>query len=98
MWLIAVRDDIFYAVKELSRNLTAPTQFDLAKLKRLLRYLRGTLSLAHRFSLHLVLRLISMHSLTQTGQGVRKLVKALQEQSFKFLDVLSLHFHVLSKL
>ena len=45
MWLIAIRYDIFYAVKELSRNLTAPTQYDLAKLKHLLRYLRGTLSL-----------------------------------------------------
>ena len=45
MWLIAIRYDIFYAVKELSRSLTAPTQLDLAKLKRLLRYLRGTRSL-----------------------------------------------------
>ena len=44
MWLIATRYDIFYAVKELSRNLTAPTQLDLAKLKHLRRYLRGTLS------------------------------------------------------
>ena len=45
MWLIAIRYAIFYAVKELSRNLTAPTQLDLAKLKHVLRYLRGTRSL-----------------------------------------------------
>ena len=53
MWLMAIRYDIFYAVKELSRNLTAPTHFDLAKLKHLLRYLRGTLSLVTVLRPHL---------------------------------------------
>ena len=42
MWLIGLRYDIFYAVKELSRSLTGPTQHDWAKLKHLLRYLKGT--------------------------------------------------------
>ena len=53
MWPIAIRYDIFYTVKELSRNLTAPTHFDLAKLKHLLRYLRGTLSLVTVLRAHL---------------------------------------------
>ena len=53
MWLISNRYDIFYAVKELSRNLTAPAHFDLAKLKHLLRYLRGTLSLVTVLRHHL---------------------------------------------
>ena len=46
-WPIAIRYAIFYAAKELSRNLTVPTQLDLAKLKHLLRYLRG-----HTFTCH----------------------------------------------
>ena len=36
---------MFYAGKELARCLTGPTQQDQTKLKHLLRYLRGTMSL-----------------------------------------------------
>ena len=102
MWLIAIRYDIFYAVKELSRNLTAPTQLDLTKLERLLSifvaHFRLSLCCVHRFSLHLVLHLISTRSLTQIGQDVKRHAKALQELLFRSWDVLSLHYHALSKL
>ena len=42
MWLIPIRPDINYATKELSRSLQAPTMEDKAKLRHLLRYLKGT--------------------------------------------------------
>ena len=42
LWLTNVRNDIMFAIKELSRGLQAPTLHDQAKLKHLLRYLVGT--------------------------------------------------------
>ena len=39
-WLTYTRPDISYATKELARDLQAPTQHSLNKLKHLLRYLR----------------------------------------------------------
>ena len=42
LWLALVRGDIAYAVKELSRDVTAPTMQSVAKCKHLLRYLIGT--------------------------------------------------------
>ena len=42
LWLAFVRPDCSRAVKELSRDVKAPTQESLAKLKQLLRYLAGT--------------------------------------------------------
>ena len=41
LWLAFVRPDCSYAVKELSRDVKAPTLESLAKLKHLLRYLSG---------------------------------------------------------
>ena len=41
LWLAFVRPDISYAVKELSRDVKAPTFESLAKLKHLLRFLAG---------------------------------------------------------
>ena len=43
LWATPVRPDISFAVKELSRNLQAPTQQDEKQLKHVLRYLKGTL-------------------------------------------------------
>ena len=42
-WLCPLRPDICYAVKELARSLSAPTREDQARVKHLLRYLKGTL-------------------------------------------------------
>ena len=42
LWLSSVRPDIMYAVKELSRGLSAPTTEHEAKVKHLLKYLAGT--------------------------------------------------------
>ena len=42
LWLSSVRPDIMYAVKELSRGLSAPTSEHEAKVKHLLKYLSGT--------------------------------------------------------
>ena len=42
LWLGSVRPDIMYAVKELSRGLSAPTSEHEAKAKHLLKYLSGT--------------------------------------------------------
>ena len=42
MWMIGLRYDLFYAVKELSRSLTGPTQIDSARLRHVLRYLKGS--------------------------------------------------------
>ena len=42
LWLALIRSDISYATKELSRDVTAPTEQSLAKLKHLLPYLNGT--------------------------------------------------------
>ena len=42
LWLSSVRTDIMYAVKELSRGLSAPTTEHEAKVKHLLKYLAGT--------------------------------------------------------
>jgi hypothetical protein len=45
LWLTNVRNDIMFAVKELSRGLQQPTLLHLNKLKHLLRYLAGTQTL-----------------------------------------------------
>ena len=37
MWMVGLRHDLFYAVKELSRSLTGPTQIDSARLRHVLR-------------------------------------------------------------
>ena len=42
LWLSNTRVDIMFAVKELSRGLSAPTQEHEAKVRHLLRYLSGT--------------------------------------------------------
>ena len=46
LWLTNVRNDIMFAVKELSRGLQQPTLLHMNKLKHLLRYLAGTKTLA----------------------------------------------------
>eukprot|EP00972_Heterocapsa_arctica_P114157 16441046-Heterocapsa_arctica.AAC.1 len=38
----SVRPDLSYVVKELARKLAAPTIDDWKRMRRLLRYLRGT--------------------------------------------------------
>ncbi|CAE8679812.1 unnamed protein product [Polarella glacialis] len=42
MWLIHERADLAYVVKELARNLREPTTIEWGRLKRCLRYVRGT--------------------------------------------------------
>ena len=42
LWLSNLRVDIMYAIKKLSRGLASPPTDHWAKLKQLLRYLRGT--------------------------------------------------------
>ena len=42
LWLSSIRPDLQYAVKELSRGLTSPTEDHRSKVKALLRYLQGT--------------------------------------------------------
>ena len=42
-WICPLRPDICFAVKELARALASPTREDQARLKHLLRYLKGTL-------------------------------------------------------
>ena len=42
MWLTPVRPDIYYAAKELARHLQQPTTEHMIRLRRLLRYLKGT--------------------------------------------------------
>lgn len=48
LWLGSVRPDIMYAVKELSRGLSAPTSEHEAKAKHLLKYLSGTKHFSQR--------------------------------------------------
>ena len=42
LWLSSIRPDIQFAVKDLSRGLTSPTEDHRTKMKTLLRYLAGT--------------------------------------------------------
>eukprot|EP00972_Heterocapsa_arctica_P003282 488275-Heterocapsa_arctica.AAC.1 len=49
MWTLGERPDLAYVCKELARHVQAPTELDLQRLKRLLRYLAGTVD----FELHL---------------------------------------------
>jgi histone deacetylase 1/2 len=49
MWLIHVRPDMAFAIKELARDSAKPTECSLVRLKRCLRYLSGTAS----YCLHL---------------------------------------------
>ena len=42
LWSCPVRPDLCYATKELSRTLRAPTKEDEAKVRHLLRYIKGT--------------------------------------------------------
>ena len=41
LWLVPIRPDINYSVKELSRSLQSPTILCLGKLTHVLRYLKG---------------------------------------------------------
>ena len=45
--LAYTRPDISYGAKELARSLQAPTQLDNKKLKRMIRYLKGTRYVRH---------------------------------------------------
>ena len=45
MWSMSERPDIAYAAKELARHVTHPAQCHLVGLKRLCRYVRGTVNL-----------------------------------------------------
>lgn len=47
--MVATRPDIAYAVGVVSRNLEKPTRNDWNKVKRILRYLKGTTSLAIQY-------------------------------------------------
>jgi hypothetical protein len=47
-WTVGERPDCAFAVKELSRKAAAPTENDLSRLKRLVRYLKGTQDLVLR--------------------------------------------------
>ena len=42
MWLSLVRPDMSYSTMELSRDVSAPTEEGVQKLKHLLRYISGT--------------------------------------------------------
>ena len=44
-WICPVRPDLMYPVKELARNLSAPTVEDKFKVKHVLRYLKKKLSI-----------------------------------------------------
>ena len=48
LWLALVRPDLAYGTKEFSRDLIAPTQESVAKLKHLLRYVNGTKDFVQR--------------------------------------------------
>jgi len=52
-WIAQLRVDLMYAIKELARALHAPCFEDLAKLKHLLRYIKGTLH--YRFVLRVTI-------------------------------------------
>ena len=41
-WIVPIRPEIAYAVKELARALQGPTYEDLACLRHLLKYMKGT--------------------------------------------------------
>ena len=43
MWMVPLRSDIYYTTKELARSLQNPTMESMIRLRRLLRYLKGTL-------------------------------------------------------
>eukprot|EP00972_Heterocapsa_arctica_P073181 10809845-Heterocapsa_arctica.AAC.1 len=45
MWTLGERPDLAYVCKELARHVQEPTELDLQRLKRLLRYLSGTMDL-----------------------------------------------------
>ena len=56
MWLTPIRGDIYYMAKELAIDLQNPTNEGMAKLRHLLRYLKGTSHyaqvIASRIQLH----------------------------------------------
>ena len=53
MWLIPIRPDINFAVKELSRAMQSPTEDDQARLKQTLRYLKGTEDYVYAITPHM---------------------------------------------
>ena len=48
MWLLPIRPDLSFAVKELARSLQSPTSECMSKLKHVLRYLQGTKGFKHK--------------------------------------------------
>ena len=47
-WTTGERPDVAFAVKELAKKASAPTEQDWCRMKRLVRYIRGTTDLALR--------------------------------------------------
>jgi hypothetical protein len=54
-WVVVLRPDLAFTVKELARALTQPTYDDLTRLKHCMRYVSGTLH--YRTTLHPQIRL-----------------------------------------
>ena len=89
LWLGSVRPDIMYAVKELSRGLSAPTSEHEAKAKHLMKYLSGTKHFSQRlqptFNFPLNTKpLTSTFTLTQTGPAAQRAAGPLLESHFSF--------------
>eukprot|EP00972_Heterocapsa_arctica_P063599 9385681-Heterocapsa_arctica.AAC.1 len=45
MWLLPERPDISFIVRDLARRVCTPTEHDAGRLKRVLRYIKGTQNL-----------------------------------------------------
>ena len=58
-WIAQLRVDCIFAIKELARSLHAPTVEDRAKLKHLLRYIKGTLHYRFVLRVHIMVNIIA---------------------------------------
>ena len=66
------RPDVLFVVTYLATKSAAPTMSDLTAVKRVLRYLKGTISLALRYSgtkIHIVIYADASHGIYPDGKG-----------------------------
>jgi Reverse transcriptase (RNA-dependent DNA polymerase) len=88
-YAIIIRPDIAFAVNKCSQFMHSPTTLHWAAVKRILRYLKGTLSLGIHLSSN-SLSLLSMHIVIRIGLGVR-MIGVLQLAFASFMVLILFH-------
>ena len=92
-WICPLRPDICYAVKELSKGLAHPTREDQARLKHLLRYLKGTLHYIFVLAIKVALSSLTIEIICQCDSDWAGDLRTRKSTSGFLLSIFGLCFH-----